>query len=399
LQTMHFTKGKIAAVALILFLLGSLGGGLFVRLNIDENIEYGGPKTEQDEPGASGFLYERRETLAQRPNGFNRVQINGYIRSFNEERETLLYSFIDDPFERSDKNRNLIPTSHITQQGNIFLSGLGKNNFIILNQFGDNITDQFETLRDHWPLGNFAILQNGLTLFSHNHNGLTLSNGNKSAIIAEFDFNSQNYPYIEGADNAQQAVFISKGGATAAAELYRFDLSSETTTRYKSLKGTRNDQVKVCTQQQRAVFIRHALDPTHGEYGEPTAPSSIMILDLQTDTVSEVITSSKLFNSLIVSCEGERITVKEGDKWQSLTFKGTELRNKLKALNDVLALSSDGKEIVIQTVLRQDLGQSEFLMMNLKSGDVLWTRTDGDDHPDDAEQIRYHVLGFVSLTR
>lgn len=403
---------QVFSVFIAVFLLGSLAGHVFPD-SADAEKELGGPPAKKSDTAQiqDGFLYEKREILAYRPNAKNRVQVSGFLKKFpdlenskSEGEGILLYSFIDDPLKRAANKQNLIPTAYITKNSDVFLSGVGDKNFVILDQFGDNIIEKFQFLKDHHPLGNFIRDSANNVYFTKQDNKLYKysQNSKKTEVLVLLPINEGFYPKIEGFSSDNSALLVSKGGGYSFAELFRVNLSEKTFLPYEGLKGARNDQMAVCADKEQAVFIKHSLDPTKIPYGAPIPPSSLMLLDLQSDTATEITSSQNLFESLRVSCSSQKIAVKEKNKWRIIKFSGEPVRHKLESDEEITALSNDGKKTLVRKLKSFSPERYEIYLKVLKSGNTQWQAEDYAEINEDLHgimpKIRYTVIGTVPIT-
>lgn len=393
----HLKKSKSARLAAVFLAITFIVSATFFHRIATPESEIGGPSQKSfQSPVPNAFLYEKREVLAYRPNGLNRMQVTGYLKNFTGE-ETLLYSFIDDPYERAAKKRSLIPTAHITPDHHIFISGVGEKNFVVLNHYGDNITEKYDFLKDHFPFGNFMEDANGNVYFTKADRVIYQYRREDKKVLplASFPFAETFYPQIEGISNDGNFLYISKRGQASFAEFFRLNIAEKTISPYESLKGTRNDQLIACPEKGTVVYIKHALDPSHPPYGEPIGPSSIMLMDLQSDTSSEVLASDALFTDMRLSCQAERILVKEKNQWRLVNLAGTLFPSNLQTGDDAELSSDNGEKSVVRNLLK--LGPNIFRtsLRSFKNAKEEWSVEDVADDGGKAPKISYTVVGAI----
>ena len=124
---MHFFRKirETVSLRLILTTLASMSVGallmfLFISSRTTDGTSTGTNADTKTTLQEELVIFEKREVIEKRPNGYNTQKISGFAMDTSGERN-LIYQFIDDPLKRVKSKRFLIPTGHITKDNNIYL--------------------------------------------------------------------------------------------------------------------------------------------------------------------------------------------------------------------------------------------------------------------------------------
>lgn len=354
------------------------------------------------------IVYERRELIAKRPNRLNKERITGYAKSIKDGETSIIYSYVDDPFDL--RFQSTAPTATLLQSGGIFINGVSDLGFAVVDLTGNNLSFDYGFLRNrNFPLANFLKAGNGGVIYTYggpnskeknSRRKVYITNGH-SAVSIDSDTFPENEFWLKpiGFSGQDDGSFYMErlSDSPSAAKLWSVspkdgdtpfggDTADKKVRPINSVTGAANDSVKVCAAQDYAVFISSPVDPTAGRFGAASAPSSLAVSDLINDRAGKIISSDELFSDLMVACAKRKIIVKEGESYHVLDFSGKKYPRPL--FNEKpLFFSDDGSTAIFKK-------ENKSFALNLQSGKRYEI---GEDIFAGGEpKVSYNVLGLAS---
>lgn len=339
------------------------------------------------------LIYERREALALRPNGHHKVRVTGFAQNLKSGEEHIVYSFIDDPYQR--KFQRTVPTATLLNNGHIFLNGVSDFGFAVLDISGNNLTADYRDALAHrdFPLSQMLFSPKDGIIFTYRgdnskekytrHKIYWKKNDGMISTIDDPIFPSGDFwlkpigwSFVSPLD-----FYVSRetsAAAAASAKLWRVSLKEKKVRELASVSGAMHTDMRVCSEQDYAVFISGATDPTQGAFGTTVPPSRIMVSNLFEDMTTEIASSQGLFTNLFVSCESRKILVKEGGAFRLFSTDGKELPQPA-FKGKLLFFSGTGETVVTKY-------DSKFLIENLVDG----------TQREIGEEMGYTIIGLNS---
>ncbi|MEK7524148.1 MAG: hypothetical protein AAB588_03905 [Patescibacteria group bacterium] len=340
-------------------------------------------------------VYERRDVIVTRPNGFNKERVTGFAHDLETNEEHIIYSFIDDPFEK--RLQSTVPTTTLLSNGNIFINGVSDLGYAILDLAGNNLSLSFDALKKRdFPLSNILFGKDGQIFYTYRgenskeknttHKIYSKNGDEKPGMIDSPSFPSGEFWLTPAGWSSKENEFYVQlaADADAFAKLWRVSLANKIIQPFASITGALTKDLQVCSSQDFAVFISGTVDPTIGRFGGVAAPSRLMISNLQTDSAVAVYSSPRLLSDLMVSCNSQKILVKENDQFHLFDINGKRYSRPF-FTGTPLFWSRDGSSLVLQE-------DQKIIILNLKDGK---RKILGEDKLQGGSvQIRYTVLGL-----
>lgn len=334
------------------------------------------------------LIYERREVLALRPNGHHKVRVTGFAQNFKSDEKQIIYSFVDDPYQR--KFQRTVPTTTLLSNGNIFLNGVSDFGFAVLDISGNNLTTDYKTAlsKRDFQLSHSLFTQDNEIVYTYRGDKTRRKIYWKKGDQSIHTIDSRTFPSADfwlkpvgWSGVAPFDFYVSREPSAAAgssAKLWRVSLKEKKVRELASISGAMHTDMHVCSEQGYAVFISGATDPTQGAFGITIAPSRIMISNLADDTATEIASSQGLFADLLISCESRKILVKEDETFRLFSTDGKELPRPI-FKGKPLFLGGTGEMVVTKH-------DSKFLIENLSNG----------TQREIGEEMGYTIIGLKS---
>lgn len=341
------------------------------------------------------IVYERREVIAKRPNGLNKERITGYAKSIKDGETHIIYSYVDDPFD--SRFQSTAPTASMLPGGGIFINGVSDLGFAVVDLMGNSLSFDYGFLKNrNFPLTNFLKAGNGDVIYTYGGpNSKEKDSGHKIYItngrsIASID--SDTFPKNElwlkpagfSGKNGNNFYVERLSDGPTAAKLWSISAADKKVRQINSVTGAANDSVKVCAEQDYAIFISSPVDPTAGKYGAKSGPSNLVVSDLINDRSEKIISSDEMLSDLIVACAGRKIIVKEGDSYHVVDFNGKKYPRPVFE-EKPLFLSDDGSTAIFKKDNRS-------FALNIQNGKRL--ELGEDTFEGNEPKVRYNVLGL-----
>lgn len=372
-QKVGFMKGKISIQHLLLlthlvvfvltalfvgFSTYSLANYFFAKSQISSQLS----EKVSAEQTQEYLVYERREVLALRPNGHHKIRVTGFSRNLETNEDHIVYTFVDDPYQK--KFQSTQPTATLLSNGNIFINGVSDFGFAVLDIAGNNLTSEYRSLlskRDF--LLSHVLLKDGELIYTSRDQPKIYWKKRDQSIHT---IHSEKFPGARLArefwlkpmgwsGSRLQEFYISREASfPASAQLFRVSLKDKKVQSLASVTGTMHADLRVCPEQDYAVFIAAPIDPTLGAHGNLAAPSRLMMSDLLEDRSVEIAKSEQLFTDLLVSCESKRILISDGNEWKLFSMN-EEAFQKPSFKGHPLFLSRNG-ETIITNEMEKEIG-------------------------------------------
>ena len=382
---MHFFRKirETVSLRLILTTLASMSVGallmfLFISSRPTDGTSTGTNADTKTTLQEELVIFEKREVIEKRPNGYNTQKISGFAMDTSGERN-LIYQFIDDPLKRVKSKRFLIPTGHITKDNNIYLSGVGKDVFAVLSPTGENLTEEYLFLKDaRLPLKNFIRLPESEKI-AYTETGLvviTEPGNNKGKTPVFISLSRAETPEVMGWSSQPNILYAVTNGKS---HIYRINTDSKRAYALKASGGSLENTLHLCPSQDYAIALHRTLDP---ETDSAIPPFQFKKINLSADTGTVFFEKlEQKPTAIFLSCAGGKMLYKDNTGFHILNLDGKEYRNKITEKETIFAFLNDGKHVVTE----QD---GRLLIKNYKSGAEILLGTN-------EEGVEYRLLGTV----